>query len=226
MGKSYEPANKHAFLTIDTFMATLSVYDKTGAEVGKFEVDPNAIAPRIVKQLLHDAVVMYQSNLRQGSAKTKTRTEVAGAKKKMYRQKGTGRARAGHRRSGVRRGGGHIFAKSPRNWTYRLPRKSLQAATRMALASKLIDDQLLLIDQLAMESPKTKEMAAILEALKIKGTILIAVEAYNINTYKSARNIEGVRILPVAELNAYEILRPRRVLMTRAALESFVEKVK
>ncbi|HBT75986.1 MAG TPA: 50S ribosomal protein L4 [Planctomycetaceae bacterium] len=207
-------------------MASLPVYNKSGVEVATYEVDANVIAPRITKQLLHDAVVMYQSNLRQGSAKTKTRTEVAGAKKKMYRQKGTGNARAGHRRSGVRRGGGHIFAKRPRDWFYRLPRKALQAATRMALASKLNDDQVVLIDEIVMNAPKTKEMATILAALKVKGTLLIAVETYNVNTYKSARNIEGVRILPVNELNAYEILRPKRLLMTKAAMDVFVAGVK
>ena len=92
-------------------MATLPIYDRSGAEVGKYEIDPAQLAPRISKQLLHDAVVMYQTNLRQGSAKTKTRSEVAGTTKKMYRQKGTGNARAGSRRSGIRRGGGHIHAK-------------------------------------------------------------------------------------------------------------------
>lgn len=206
-------------------MVTLPVYNKSGNEVATFEVDPNAIAPHITKQLLHDAVVMYRANLRQGSVKSKTRAEVTGAKKKMYRQKGTGNARAGHRRSGVRRGGGHIFAKQPRDWYYRLPRKALQSATRMAMASKINDSQITLIDEIAMSQPKTREMAAILKTLKLEGTLLIAVENYNVNTYKSARNIEGVRILPVAELNAYEILRPKRVLMTKAALESFVATV-
>ena len=205
-------------------MVSLPLYDKNGTQVGTYEVDTDAIAAKISKQLLHDAVVMYQSNLRQGSAKSKTRSEVAGAKKKMYRQKGTGNARAGHRRSGVRRGGGHIFAKRPRNWYYRLPRKALQSATRMAIASKIGENNLTLIDELKMDVPKTKLMAAILGALKLEGTLLIAVDAYDVNTYKSARNIEGVRILPVAELNAYEILRPKKLLMTKAALESFVQQ--
>ena len=91
-------------------MATFAIYDRTGAEVGKYEIDPAELAPRISKQLLHDAVVMYQTNLRQGTVKTKSRSEVAGTTKKMYRQKGTGNARAGSRRSGIRRGGGHIHA--------------------------------------------------------------------------------------------------------------------
>jgi len=204
-------------------MVSLPLYDKNGTQLGSFEVDPEAIAPKISKQLLHDAVVMYQANLRQGSAKTKTRTEVAGAKKKMYRQKGTGNARAGHKRSGVRRGGGHIFAKRPRDWYYRLPRKALQNATRMAIASKINENSVMLIDELKMDAPKTKVMAGVLGALKLSGTLLIAIDSYDVNTYKSARNIDGVRILPVAELNAYEILRPRKLLMTKAALENFVK---
>lgn len=201
----------------------LPVFDKSGKEVGKFSVDPETIASRISPQLLHDAVVMYRANLRQGSAKTKTRAEVAGHKKKMYRQKGTGNARAGHRRSGVRRGGGHIFAKQPRDWSYRLPRKALKVATRMAVVSKINDAQITLIDALSLESPKTKEMAAILKSLGIQETVLVTIESHNVNLYKSFRNIDGVRILPVSELNAYEVLRPKRLLMTQAALKAFVE---
>ena len=116
-------------------MASLKIYDRTGKEVGQYEVDHEDIAPRISKQLLHDVVVMYQANQRQGSAKTKSRGEVAGSTKKMYRQKGTGNARAGSRRSGIRRGGGHIFAHKPRSYVYRMPRKAVQLATRMAIAS-------------------------------------------------------------------------------------------
>jgi len=203
----------------------LPIFDKTGKEVGTYSVDPSAIAHRISAQLLHDAVVMYRANLRQGSAKTKTRGEVQGHKKKMYRQKGTGNARAGSLRSGVRRGGGHIFAKQPRDWSYRLPRKALQVATRMAVASKINDSQITLIDALSADTPKTKEAAAVLKALAIQGSVLVAVESYNVELYKSFRNIEGVRILPVSEVNAYEVLRPKRILMTKAALETFVASV-
>lgn len=205
-------------------MVTLPVYDRNGVEIENIQFDPATIAPKISTQLLHDAVVMYQANLRQGSSKSKSRSEVAGAKKKMYRQKGTGNARAGHRRSGVRRGGGHIFAKQSRNWYYRLPRKALQTATRMALASKINANTIVIIDELKMDEPKTKIMAKVLEALKITGTLLIAIDSYDVNTYKSARNINGVRILPINEMNAYEILKPRKVLMTKQAFTDFVEK--
>ena len=222
---SRTPSRHRKIVKIVMSTLSLPVFDKAGKEVGTFSVDPSAIASRISTQLLHDAVVMYRSNLRQGSAKSKTRAEVQGHKKKMYRQKGTGNARAGSLRSGVRRGGGHIFAKQPRDWSYRLPRKALQVATRMAVASKINDSQITLIDALAAEVPKTKEAAAILKSLSIQGSVLVAVETYNVDVYKSFRNIEGVRILPVSEINAYEVLRPKRLLMTKAALEKFVASI-
>ena len=206
-------------------MGTLPVYDRTGAEVGSYEIDPLELAPIINKQLMHDVVVMYQTNRRQGSAKTKSRAEVAGTTAKMYRQKGTGNARAGSKRSGVRRGGGHIFAKRPKDWSYSMPKKSLRAATRMAVASKIADEQITLIDDLAFEAPKTKDMAEIIKALKLSGqTLLVAVEQYDRNVLKSIRNIAGVSVLPVSDLNALEVLRPKRLLMTKAALDAFREK--
>jgi large subunit ribosomal protein L4 len=202
-------------------MTRLPVFDKTGKEVGSYDIEPTDLAPRINKQLLHDAVVMYQANLRRGTFKTKSRAEVAGSTKKMYRQKGTGNARAGGRRSGVRRGGGHIFAKRPRSFAYRLPRKAVQLATRMAVASKIRDNQIIVIDDLSFAAPKTKEMAAILKALKFPGgSLLVTTVARDENVYKSARNIADVTVSPVSELNALNVLLPRRMLVTRAALDA------
>lgn len=207
-------------------MALLPVYNRTGEQVGSFDIDPAALAPHINKQLLHDAVVMYQSNVRLGTAKTKSRGEVRGTTKKMYRQKGTGNARAGSRRSGVRRGGGHIFAKRPRDWFYRLPRKALQTATRMAIASKIRDEQIVVIDELNFAAPKTKEMAGVLKALKCHdGSLLVATAYRDVNVYKSARNIAGVTVSPVSELNALAVLSPGRLLVTRAALEAIQQRV-
>src|SRR5271170_5053492 len=199
-------------------MASISIYNRGGVEVGKYDIEPTDLAPKINKQLLHDAVVMYQSNLRLGTARTKTRGEVAGTTKKMYRQKGTGNARAGSRRSGVRRGGGHIFAKRPRDWTYRLPRKAVQLATRMALAAKIKSEQVVVIDELSFQAPKTKEMAGILRALKCDGkSLLVATAAHDPNVYKSARNIAKVSVSRVSDLNAWVILTPNTLLVTRAA---------
>jgi large subunit ribosomal protein L4 len=207
-------------------MPKLTIYDRKGKKVGTYNVESTDFAPRINKQLLHDAVVMYQANVRQGSHQTKSRGMVSGSTKKMYRQKGTGNARAGSRRSGIRRGGGHIFAKRPRDWTYRLPRKAVQLATRMALAAKICDDQVTLIDELAFDSPKTKDMAAILKALNLTGSsLLVTTAAHDANVYKSARNIDRVTVSPVSGLNALCVLEPRRLLMTRAALDAVRKRV-
>lgn len=206
-------------------MASLPVYNRSGQQIGSYEIDPAVIAPRINKQLLHDAVVMYQANQRQGTLRSKSRADVAGTTKKMYRQKGTGNARAGSRRSGVRRGGGHIFAKRPRDYSFSMPRKALQLATRMAVASKIQDGQVLVIDDLKFGVPKTKEMAGILAALKLTGvSTLVATAGYDVNVYKSTRNIEKVEISPIGELNAYSVLRPKRLLVTKAALDALKEK--
>ncbi|MBS0211122.1 MAG: 50S ribosomal protein L4 [Planctomycetes bacterium] len=207
-------------------MAKLPVYDRTGKQVGSYEIDPATLASTINKQLLHDVVVMYQANARQGTFRTKNRSEVAGTTKKMYRQKGTGNARAGSRRSGVRRGGNHIFAKRPRSFYYRLPRKAVQLATRMAMAAKIQSDSVVLLDDLQMSAPKTKDVAAILKAIKCDGaSLLLATASYDLNVYKSARNIDRVDVAPVAELNAWSILRPRKVVMTKAALDAFRQRI-
>jgi large subunit ribosomal protein L4 len=201
-------------------MPSLTIYDRSGKSVGKYAIELTDLAPRINKQLLHDVVVMYQSNARLGTARTKSRSDVAGTTKKMYRQKGTGNARAGSRRSGIRRGGGHIFAKRPRDWTYRLPRKAVQLATRMAVAAKLRDDEITVIDELKFDAPKTKDMAAILKALKLSGSLLVTTAEHDVNVHKSARNIEQVTVSPVAGLNALAVLSPKRILITKAALDA------
>jgi len=206
-------------------MASLPVYDRNGAEVGQYEIDPNDLAPRVCKQLLHDAVVMYETNQRQGTVKTKGRSEVAGTTKKMYRQKGTGYARAGSRRSGVRRGGGHLHARDPRDWSYRLPRKAVKLATRMALRARLDDNEIVLVNELAVAEPKTREISAMLKALKIDGmNLLVAIPGLDANLYKSIRNLPDVSLLPVGDLNAYDVLRPRRLLMTTAAMDALRQK--
>jgi len=200
----------------------LPVYDMQGNKVGSYEIDPAELSAGVSKQLLHDAVVMYQANQRQGTMRTKSRGEVAGSTKKLYRQKGTGNARAGARRSGTRRGGGHIFAKRPRDFGWRMPRKALQAATRMALAARLADDEVMLVESLAVTAPKTSVVAGLLGKLGLaEGTVLVSPEKPDGNLWKSARNIAGVSVAPVADLNALSILQPKRIVMSRAALDAF-----
>ena len=202
-------------------MVSLPVFNRSGDKVGDYEIDPAELAPQINKQLLHDAVVMYQANLRQGSFGSKSRGQVRGSTKKMYRQKGTGNARAGSRRSGVRRGGGHIFAKRPRDFSYRLNKKALRTATRMAIASKIQSEAVVVVDDLSFGQPQTKEMFSILKALGISGgSALVATESYDANVYKSARNIARVEVAPVSDLNALSVLRPAKLLITKSALDA------
>ncbi|MCO6046052.1 50S ribosomal protein L4 [Aeoliella sp. ICT_H6.2] len=206
-------------------MPKLTIHDRKGNKVGTYNVEAADFASSINKQLLHDAVVMYQANQRQGSHKTKSRAEVAASTKKLYRQKGTGNARAGHRRSGIRRGGGHIFAIKPRDYSYSLPRKALQLATRMAIASKIEDDQLVVIDELSFDAPKTRDMVSILKHLNVQeDSLLVATDGYDVNVYKSGRNIDRVSVSPAAELNALNVLAARRLLVTKAALDALREK--
>lgn len=201
-------------------MVSLKVYDASGKEVDTYEIDSDAIAPKISKQLLHDVVVMYQANQRQGSHHARTRAEVAGSTKKMYRQKGTGNARAGSRRTNVRRGGGVAKTIRPRDYSYRLPRKAIKSATRMAIASKINDGQVVVVDKLSFDQPKTKEMAGVLKALGLEAmTTLVATASLDVGVYKSGRNIAGVDVTPVRELNALSVLKPRRLLVTRDALD-------
>src|SRR3954466_5591528 len=209
-------------------MPKLTIYDRKGKKVGTYNVESTDFAPRINKQLLHDAVVMYQANVRQGSHQTKSRGMVSGSTKKMYRQKGTGNARAGSKRSGIRRGGGHIHRIHNRDYSYRLPRKALQTATRMALAAKVRDDELIVIGDLSFAAPRTKDMAAILKYLDHpKGqSLLVTTARHDQNVYRSARNIAGVSVAPAGDLNALSVLLSRRMLVTKAALDELVASAK
>ena len=201
-------------------MATLDVYNTSGDVTGSVDIDTDQLAPKINKQLLHDVVLMYQANDRQGSAASKSRSEVAGSRRKMYRQKGTGNARAGHRTSGVRRGGGHIFAKKQRSFYYRLPTKAVRSATRMAIASKIQDGEILILDGLAMDEPKTRTMAALLSKLDLSGkSTLITTKDHDANVHKSARNISRVDVSPFSDLNAFSVLKVDKLVLTTEAVE-------
>lgn len=201
-------------------MATLPIFSESGEEVGKYEIDTEAIVNRISKQLLHDAVVMYQANLRMGTHYAKTRGEVSGTNKKMYRQKGTGHARAGGKRTNVRRGGGVARTIKPRDYSYRLPKKALRQATKMAIRSKIDDGEIVVVDALAFAEPKTSRMAKVLKALGLDGqSTLIAVAEQDSAVYRSGRNIPGVDVQPVRQLNALSVLRPNRMLVTKGALD-------
>jgi large subunit ribosomal protein L4 len=201
-------------------MATLTVFDESGSSVGEYEIDTAELASRVNRQLLHDTVVMYQANLRQGSHNTRTRGEVSGTTKKMYRQKGTGNARAGSKRTNIRRGGGVARTIKPRDYSYRMNKKAVRLATRMAIRSKIDDGELVVIDSLGFDEPKTSRMASVLKALGLEGTTtLVTTDKDDVAVYKSGRNIAGVSVQPVREINALSVLKPNRMLITRAALD-------
>src|SRR5258708_34329381 len=201
-------------------MLNLNVYNKQGEVVGSVEVDPAEFGGTINKQLLHDVVLMHLANQRAGTPSTLRRGEVSGSTRKLFRQKGTGNARVGTRRSNKRKGGGTAKGPKPRDYEYHLPRKAVRAATRMAILSKFQDQEAVILDDMPLTEIKTKAVAEILKALKLgTDTCLIGTAGLNPTLYKSARNIRGVEVMPTTELNAYTVLRQKRLLLTKAALE-------
>jgi large subunit ribosomal protein L4 len=201
-------------------MLTLNVYNRQGDTVGTVDIDPAEFGGEINRQLLHDVVLMHLANQRAGTHSTKRRGEVAGSTKKLFRQKGTGNARVGTRRTNKRKGGGTAKGPKPRDYEYHLPKKAVRAATRMALLSKFQDQEALVIDELSLTETKTKQMAGIFKALKLEGTTcLVGTAGHDPHVYRSARNIPGVEVAPASQFNAYAVLRPKRLLLTRAALD-------
>jgi large subunit ribosomal protein L4 len=201
------------------------VYNQTGQQTGTVQVNPADFGGKINKELLHEVVLMYLANQRAGTHSTLRRGEVAGSTKKLFRQKGTGNARVGPRRTNKRRGGGTAKGPKPRDYEYHLPRKAVRSATRMAILSKLADKEAIVLEDLKLSGPKTKDMAGILKALKLKGTsCLIGIagldKAAQETVYKSARNIAGVELLPTTDFNAYTVLKQKRLVLTRAALDA------
>jgi large subunit ribosomal protein L4 len=202
-------------------MLTLNVYNRQGDTVGTVDVDPEDFGGTINKQLLHDVVIMYLANQRAGTHSTLRRGEVAGSTKKLFRQKGTGNARVGTRRTNKRKGGGTAKGPKPRDYEYHHPKKVVRAATRMAILSKFQDNEALVLDELSLSEIKTKQVAALLKALKLnETTCLIGTAGLDENLYKSARNIPTVKVLPATEFNAYTVLRQKRLVLTRAALDA------
>ena len=207
-------------------MHTLPVYSQNGEPTGEmFSLDLAKIADGVNKVLLHDAVVMYQANLRVGTAKTKTRAEVSGSGKKMYKQKGTGNARMGNKRTPVRRGGGHCFAKRPKDWGYRLPAKALRLATRMAILSKFVDYQVTVVDSIKLEKPQTSSIHRMVTTLGLASqSCLIAIDQHDPVVWKSCRNIQKLSLSPCDDLNALSVLSRKRFVITKAALSRLLAR--
>lgn len=171
--------------------------------------------------LLHDAVVNYLANQRQGTHSVKTRGLIRGGGRKPWRQKHTGRARAGSIRSPLWRGGGTVFGPQPRDYSYSMPKQARKIALYAALSAKIADDEVMVVDGLKLEEPKTKKMLEIINTLGISGeSLLIVVSGKDNNVLLSSRNIPGVTVRPAGELHAYDVLSRTRVLITKDALEA------
>ena len=200
-------------------MARVNKLNSDLTVAGEVGVDETQLAAKVTKQLVHDACVMYHANRRVGTVRTKSRAEIAGTRAKMYRQKGTGRARAGHKQSPVRRGGGHAFAKRPKDWSYALPRKALRVATRMALRLKIEAGQLSVVESLDLPEVRTRYVAAAIRSGGYQGqSCLFVTEGVNAGLVRAARNIPIVSVLPRADLNADVLMRHRNVLVLGEAV--------
>lgn len=197
----------------------IPVYNKLGEKTDNISLDSERFGGPIRNILLREAVLMYEANKRQGTASTKTKGEVAGGGKKPWVQKHTGRARAGSIRSPIWKGGGVTFGPKPRDYSYAIPKKARKLALFSALKSKVRDNELIVVESLDFDTPKTKQMVEILKSLGINGcSCLIVLSKPNKMVWKSARNIPYVKVMSSTELNAYEVLRPKKILLTREAL--------
>jgi len=203
-------------------MIDVPVYNMSGEQTGAVQIDEASLGGRVRLDLLKQAVVMWRANQRQGSARTKSRGMVRGSTHKLFRQKGTGNARMGASRTVIRRGGGVAFAKKDRSFRRDMPRKMRQLARNSALLAKLRSDAVAIVDPLAFDGPKTKTFHAMLRAVGADRGCVLALDSPSLAVYKSGRNIPATEIRQVHELNAYEILRRRKVLFTRAAFEAVV----
>lgn len=198
-------------------MITISVHNKEGKEIESLEVAEAVFGSRVRADLLKQAIVMYHANKRVGTAATKSRGMVRGTTKKMYRQKGTGNARAGSIRTVIRRGGGVAFAKVKRDFGKDMPKKQRQLATKSAILAKLLSESVVVIDQLDFAQPKTKDFVQVLSNLKIDRSCLVTVPGRDENLYKSARNVPKVDVILVGDLNAGDICNKQKMLFTKEA---------
>lgn len=207
-------------------MIEIPVLNTKGDQVGSEKLDPAVLGGRVRADLLKQAVVTYRANLRLGTHKSKTRAEVHGASRKLYRQKGTGRARAGNLRTPVRVGGGHAFAKVPRDYSKKLPKSMRRLARNSAILAKARSGEAVILQGLKIDAPKTKELAGILRATKSNQGAILAVAAMDHNLQLSSRNIPNFGIKAVWELNAYDVLRARRLVFTTEAFEALKKNPK
>lgn len=204
-------------------MPKVALYNVSGAQVGEVELSDAVfgIEPHI--HVLHEAVLMQQASERQGTHKTKGRSEVRGGGRKPWKQKGTGRARQGSIRSPQWKGGGIVFGPTPRSYAYKLPKKVRRLAIKSALSSKVIDNDVIVLDQLEMAAAKTKEFAAILNNLKVERKALVVAADYNENVALSTRNIPGVKFVAADGINVRDVMLYDKLIITKDAVQKVEE---
>ncbi|MBN2071508.1 MAG: 50S ribosomal protein L4 [Candidatus Krumholzibacteriota bacterium] len=201
-----------------------NLYDFSGDLKGKIDLPESLFGGDVNKSVLYDAVRMYLANRRSGSAKTKERGEVSFSNVKPYRQKGTGRARAGRRSSPIWRGGGTVFGPKPRDYRFSVPKKVKRLALKSALADKGKEEKVAVVEGVSVEAPKTKRFAEFLKSSGLAGKkILFVTESFDDNTYRSMRNIAGFEFIVSKNINAYEILKADTLLITKEALSKLEE---
>ena len=203
-------------------MPTVGLFNQEGKQVGDIQLNDNVFGVEVNTDAMHQVVVALLANKRQGTQSAKTRAEVRGGGIKPWRQKGTGRARQGSIRAPQWIKGGVVFAPKPRDYRMSIPKSMRRVAMLSALTSKVQNDEMVVLDSLTLEAPKTKEIVKMLNAFNAKKTLIVTAEA-NETVYKSARNIEGVAVLPVNNINVYDLLKYSKVIMTKDAVSKIEE---
>ncbi len=205
-------------------MATIKVVNMQGAEVGSIELNDAVFGASFNKPLIHQAVVTRLANERQGTKSTLTRTEVRGGGIKPWRQKGTGRARQGSIRAPQWIKGGVVFAPKSRDFSKKMNAQAKRAALISALSKKVADGEFIVVDELKVNAPKTKEMAAFAKALGLTKTALVVMDNNDVNVIRAAANLPKLSTMPLAQLSTYEVVANEKIVMTKAAVEAFQQK--
>ncbi len=200
-------------------MVQVPVHSIEGEVVDHIELNEAVFGVPVGQAVVHQAMVRQLANARQGTVGSKTRSQVSGGGRKMFRQKGTGSARRGSRRAPLLRGGGVAFGPHPRSFRQAMPKKMRRLALRCILSAKVADEEMIVIDEFALEEPKTKEMARILANLGVDSSALIVTAEPDLNVYKSARNLGRTKTLPASMLNVVDLLSHRRLMITVAAVK-------
>ncbi|PWM45097.1 MAG: 50S ribosomal protein L4 [Clostridiales bacterium] len=204
-------------------MINVTVYDMKGKEAGTLELNESIFGIPVNMVVLHEAVKNYLANQRQGTQSTLTRTEVRGGGRKPWRQKGTGRARQGSTRAPQWTHGGVALGPKPRSYRFSMNKKAKRLAMKSAFSAKVADGSMIVLDALTFDAPKTKEMVAVLKALKVEDKALVVIPAPDANVVKSVKNIEGVKTLYVNTLNVYDIMKHDKFIVTKEAISKIEE---